>query len=349
MAYKNSNKILSVVLSIVLVLVIAGTAALVGVLSDGFTNWDKFKKDDKQEQPLPDDDKTKNNGGMTIPEETTGNNVKLMSARIAQEDYEEYGISPLADSAYTLTAMITPSDADNKGVDWSVAFVNPSSAWASGKTVTEYVTITPQSDGSLTATVTCLKAFGEQVKITVISRDYSEIKADCTVDYAKKISSLSSLKIGSLSMSGGKFLNYFRGENGSGSDVTANPVLTDGSITDSFSYKATMCINKAVSDALKAKGFTITKNVGEYFEIVTTSALISNAISNYPLVVQGPKRAAFMSAMRTLGTGAEIGSIKLVCTGSHSTYEKVYPIVLDSSCTVVTVTGIDLDKGNIVF
>ena len=44
MAYKsNSNKFWTGFLAVLLVLVIAGTAALVGVLSDGFKNWDKFK------------------------------------------------------------------------------------------------------------------------------------------------------------------------------------------------------------------------------------------------------------------------------------------------------------------
>ena len=49
----------------------------------------------------------------------------------------------------TLTASVTPSSAQNKAVDWSVK-------WAeSGKSeaVSEYVTVTPQSDGALTHTV----------------------------------------------------------------------------------------------------------------------------------------------------------------------------------------------------
>lgn len=87
----------------------------------------------------------------------------------------------------TLTATVSPKTADNKAVDWAVSFVNPSSSWASGKTVTDYVTVTPTSDGALNATVNCLKAFGEQIKVTVTSRVNPEAKAECTLDYARRI------------------------------------------------------------------------------------------------------------------------------------------------------------------
>lgn len=343
MSKRNGNtglKALAAIMSGLFILL--AVAGVVAYFSDWFTNWDKFKI----EQGEPTEETA--DGGMLIGE-SEGVGVSLLSEKIAKADYAANGVSPLAESAYTLTATITPSDATNKEVDWSIAFVNPSSSWATGKTVTDYVTVTPTSDGALTATIQCLQAFGEQVSVTVTSRDYSEIKANCSVDFAKKISSISSLKIGGLSMSDGKFFNYFSGYDGEGSDITATPVLTEGSITDVFSYKATMCINKAVSDALIAQDFTVTKTVGEYFDIGTTNALISNAIDRYGLVVQGPKRAAFMNAMRTLGTGAEIGSIKLVCTGSYSTFEKIYPIVLDSSCTVLAVSGIQINESTLVF
>lgn len=92
-----------------------------------------------------------------------------------------------ASEGITLTATVSPETADNKTVDWVVSFVNPSSSWASGKTVTDYVTVTPTSDGALTANVSCLKAFGEQIKVTVTSRVNSEAKAECTLDYARRI------------------------------------------------------------------------------------------------------------------------------------------------------------------
>lgn len=101
-----------------------------------------------------------------------------------------------AGETITLTATIEPADATDKTVDWAVAFVNPSSAWASGKTVTDYVTVTPTKDGALTAVVACLKQFGEQIKITVTSRSAPEISAVCTADYQQKVESWSAMVMG---------------------------------------------------------------------------------------------------------------------------------------------------------
>ena len=104
------------------------------------------------------------NGGAIIGE-SQGSGARLMSTKIAAADYEEYGVSPMAETAYQLTATITPEYAEDKTVDWSVAFDNPSSAWATGKTVTNYVTVTPTSDGALTATVSCLQDFGDRKSV----------------------------------------------------------------------------------------------------------------------------------------------------------------------------------------
>lgn len=50
-----------------------------------------------------------------------------------------------ANSAVTanIIATITPNNAANKKVDWSAAFKNPESEWASGKTLSEYIGVTP--------------------------------------------------------------------------------------------------------------------------------------------------------------------------------------------------------------
>ena len=178
----NSNigwKILSLFLALVLV---------AGIIT-GVVFWQKGNivfNPVKQEQP---EEKPEDNGGAVVGE-STGNGVKVMSAKIAKEDYAANGISPLAETAYQLTATITPSNATIQDVDWSVSFVNNSSTWATGKTVTDYVTVTPTEDGALTANVKCLQAFGEQIKVTVTSREISSVKADCIVDYQQKFQSL---------------------------------------------------------------------------------------------------------------------------------------------------------------
>ena len=177
--YNNYNsglgwKILSLFLALIIV---------AGVIT-GVVFWQKGNivfNPVEQEQPNDEED----DGGAVI-EEGEASGMKLMSMKIAPENYDEYGISPMADTAYQLTATITPDNATNKAVDWTIAFVNAESEWATGKTVTDYVTVTPTADGALTANVECLQAFGEQVRVTVTSRDNTAVKANATVDYTEK-------------------------------------------------------------------------------------------------------------------------------------------------------------------
>ena len=85
-----------------------------------------------------------------------------------------------------IAANISPYNATNKKVDWAISFVNESSEWATGKSVTDYVTATTANDGDLVASVSCLQPFGEQIQLTVTSRDNPEAKATCLVDYKQQ-------------------------------------------------------------------------------------------------------------------------------------------------------------------
>lgn len=88
------------------------------------------------------------------------------------------------DTSVTLTANYEPAGTSNKQTNWSVSFKNPSSSWANGKTVTDYVTV--ESTGTNTAKVTCVKDFGEQIIVTATSAVDPSISATTTVDYEKK-------------------------------------------------------------------------------------------------------------------------------------------------------------------
>lgn len=128
---------------------------------------------------------TETESNFTVTPEST-KNMQFTATHLTAEQYDDYGIMPLAQSAYTITATITPSNAD-AAIDWSVAWKDGNSSWAKGKTVTNYVTVTPTSDGALTATVSCLVAFGEQIIVKVIPRANTDISATCTVDYRQTI------------------------------------------------------------------------------------------------------------------------------------------------------------------
>lgn len=141
--------------------------------------------DDGAEQP--DDIPPITDDGSAELENGEQNGVQLLSAKIPRVAYELNEISPQADTAFTLTATVEPSDAVNKVVDWSVAWENEQSSWANGKEVTDYVTVTPTTDGALTARATCMQAFGEKVIITAQVRDGSDdLKATCVANYVQR-------------------------------------------------------------------------------------------------------------------------------------------------------------------
>lgn len=92
-----------------------------------------------------------------------------------------------ASEGIMLKATIKPEADDNKAVVWDVSFVNPSSGWATGKKAEDYVSVTPMSNDETTANVQCIKAFGEQIKIMVTSELNEYAKAECILDYARRI------------------------------------------------------------------------------------------------------------------------------------------------------------------
>lgn len=127
--YKKS-KVLNGVLGGLLALVVAGGVAFVGVLSNGFKNWDNIKPPAQEEPNSPEDNTTKGEASIENGESA---GIRLMAMKIPVAEYKTYGVSVQAETAYTVTATVYPEDAANKKVDWSVAFANASSIWASGK------------------------------------------------------------------------------------------------------------------------------------------------------------------------------------------------------------------------
>lgn len=73
-------------------------------------------------------------------------------------------------TSVTVRANVEPYNAENSKVDFTVAWKDAPSSY--NKNVAEYVTVRQDSDGSQTATITCIKAFTEyNVVITVTTRD----------------------------------------------------------------------------------------------------------------------------------------------------------------------------------
>lgn len=175
----NSGAFRAFVLTLViLILAVAVTAAM----TQGFTNWNPYgwfdelnaEKTDAPEADAPEADTPKTETPAIEGEIQNSAHVKLaMSAATTSAE---------GSKSVTLTATVLPVDAPDKSVDWSVEWdVAPTYG---ENPVTDYVTVTPQSDGSNVATVTCLQGFGaDTITVTVTTR-VGGYFAECSLSYA---------------------------------------------------------------------------------------------------------------------------------------------------------------------
>lgn len=159
---------------------------------------DETPDDGTDEEPSETpDDGTDDGAGDNTDEPTSGGNIAMTDSVQYLRAGGTYALSKsvaflstdveATSSTYTpvtstLTAKVEPIDADQR-VDWTYEFVNASSTWAKGKTLTDYMTIAPKSDGSTELAVTCKKSFGEPIKITCTSRANNNISASTVVDF----------------------------------------------------------------------------------------------------------------------------------------------------------------------
>ena len=346
--YKKS-KVLNGILGGILALVIAGGVAAVGVFSNGFKDWNKFKKDDtKQEQPMtPPED----SGGSDITAEAS-NGIRLMSMKLAPVQYAAYGVAANAESAYTLTATVYPEDAANKLLDWTVSFKNASSTWASGKKVTDYVTVTPSSDGTLTAVVQNVAAFGEQVVVKVTSRDNPAAYATLNVEYLQRTTGYSFAVDGVvLSTTGTK-------------TYKATPTFADSkSVTSGVSVLKSSVYTRANTD--KAEYFTI-KPTTAFKTAITNAGLSAADLDEYSgtnmkvlsgwfdkswgagLFENNTQRNKLISAIKGFsGNAYEIA----IYTANGGTQLATFGITLDSSVIVGQkgVESVTTNKTELVF
>ena len=80
-----------------------------------------------------------------------------------------------------IEAYVYPESAANKEVDFSVAWGNAPTHGS--EQVSNYLTVTPDSDGSTTATVSCKKSFGDDTIIITVTTREGGYTATCTVSF----------------------------------------------------------------------------------------------------------------------------------------------------------------------
>lgn len=179
---------------IVAIIIVFALTIAIAVGSMGFANWDvqtwfnNWGQSNNDIQDNPSYEDTIDIGGAVVEYENS-NGIQISSAKLPVSAYAANGISPLADTAYKLTATIKPDTAVDKTIKWTVEWANSDSTWARDKSVTDYVTVSPTTDGALTANLTCLKAFSEPINVKATSSANSAAYATCKVDYAQRLQS----------------------------------------------------------------------------------------------------------------------------------------------------------------
>lgn len=276
--------------------------------------------------------------------------MKLMSVKIAPENYGEYGISPMADTAYQLTATITPENATNKAVDWTIAFVNAESEWATGKTVTDYVTVTPTADGALTANVECLQAFGEQVRVTVTSRDNTAVKANATVDYTEKLSAVKAT-FGSTVLSNGMTKSFNLSASGQPAEVwkfdyttSAHTIADEYTTTVKISFAdGVSAVESAVGVEFTWAGETITSGMPSFDKTFFDKVFVteSGAVSANP--------TQYNKLVSALSAGVTLFEVEVSTAGEYGNKTDVYEVKVTSDGLNIRVEGIELGDTSIIF
>lgn len=193
-------------------------------------------------------------------------------------------------SATTVSISVTPDvELPNTLIDWTVAFKNAASTWATGKTLSEYVTVTPTSDGALTATISILQPFGEQVIVTASLRGNSDVTASATVDYAKKCT-ISNIAVSTLQL-----------DNANEYKSTITPVMTfsEGTIEDNITYSGYLKPTQAFINFINgAKGVTNDLISTDYITYLSNAKI--NAAADKSITAD---KFAFIKTESTLNGG----------------------------------------------
>ena len=302
-------------------------------------------------------------GGMQVGE-MQNKGIKLMSANIEPTYYDDYGISPIAETAFTLSATISPEDAANHGVDWDVNFDNPNSTWASGKNANDYVVMTPSAD-TKSNTISCLQPFGNAIIVTAKSQDNPDISATCRLEYSQKVTA-ATLNIGNIkvNLGGTTEIKYevSQAVNGPGGVITADITMNDVyTIAENYAKNVTFTIPSDTEQWFNVKdlypsGMGFTSEVGQknwhgleyYFDY-------NHDIKNW-LIIQRAGDIAFknLNTAQIIDylsniTCNKLGVINLTLTGAHNTYSYSSQLICTGYTNNTPVNNLNLSQPSYVF
>lgn len=183
MSKNNKNKLLGVVSFLVVAALLTGLvfSALDWWTDKGPSTWGKEEKAEE----------TVYAGGMFLEDGNASEGpqtISFVTKALAASEYPEYGVmATAAESVQQITATVSPADAIDNELEWSIAWENGGSGkWGNGKTVTEYVSGSA-SDDTHTYTLTCHKGFGEVIIVKAQIKGNESVNATKKVQYQQKL------------------------------------------------------------------------------------------------------------------------------------------------------------------
>lgn len=345
MKNKKSNvNVAKTLLSTITVIVLIAATVAIGFFSSGFRNWTKEEWKNVWDETFED----------PTPEQDAGNDPEIEESAISLN-------MSASEGSVSVSATITPSTASNKKVDWALSWKNPSSSWANGKTVSDYVMVTPDSDGSLSATVKAVKSFSEQIILTCTSRDDINVKSTCTIDYSKKIEDISV----SIKKDGSDSALYWSND-GDLYDIVVNTTLSEGTIEDNFTFSYSM---EATDEFISAcqqtyNGFnpsgasTQISLIGKTtftLELPQIETSYEKLTSNYIYFhIDRSNSALYRSAVNSFKRAVEsfngsIFNLTISASNAYSSYEKTVGISSSGANFSVSVEDVTLSDSSIIF
>ncbi|MBO5328631.1 MAG: hypothetical protein J6B04_05620 [Clostridia bacterium] len=360
---KNSKSYIVGVVALLVALALVFTYVFTSI---GTGSWNPvdWVKDDQQVEELPDA-----NGGTVVDEgNVTTNGVGLKIRKVSAMNDMVTGdpVSQDLEDTYELTASVEPAGAKATYV-WSIAWKDEASEFATGKTVTDYATLTPTADGAATAILQGLSDFGEQILVTVSTQENESISATCTVDYAKRIVDYK-VTYKQATISGSPFYGdpvvYTKDNTHVVLDGSkyfdlefskVEPVYSNYTIDDTFTETSSFTANSDIAEGLSgATGVTVTANNKD---TATMSILSYNAYSilnnSGVFTAKSSNAMAFASAannylVNNVTTNDIMGTFNFTLTGTYSTYTCTYTFAVNYSGVDILPTAITVNPGSII-
>ena len=175
------------------------------------------------------------------------------------------------ESEYTINARLIPETAIPAPLSWSVRFADPNSAWAKGKTVNGYITITLSED-TFKCTVKCKQPFEESI---IVQARCGNVTKECVCEFLEQMPTMTNCSISfgdsELTFNMNSEVNTWTSTAlgniydpyMSGNAISADSISfgcswsgTSGTIQDSYEYTYTFEATEQFKSAMREKGYT---------------------------------------------------------------------------------------------